>query len=273
MNKIFPDGHFCSPILSETDIKYSQKYKQHENSQKTLPGIKIDELLILNNIRLLGDLYKQSTIRFPMHKNQEYRFFFDNHMFSYMDAIILSLWIQYLKPKRIIEIGSGFSSCVMLDTCDKAQINTEFAFIEPYADRLKSLTDTKFLIEKYLQDVDIVIFEKLEPNDILFIDSSHVAKAGSDVNHIIHRILPLLKSGVYVHIHDVFWPFEYPEYWLNEGRCWNEIYMLRAFLEYNDKFEIQYFNDYIYKFYKHEAETFFPEINKNPGGSIWLRKK
>ena len=120
---------------------------------------------------------------------------------------------------------------------------------------------------------NISIFSKLGIGDILFIDSSHVAKAGSDVNHALHRILPLLKSGVYIHFHDIFWPFEYPDKWLDDGICWNEIYIVRSFLQYNNEFKIQYFNDYINRFYKEEACKYFPEIEKNPGGSLWLLKK
>jgi len=271
--KGFPDGHYYSPILSEKDMILSKKMKDTEIFKKDIPGIKINDCLINENIKILGEIYKNSVMRFPINKQPQYRYFFENEMFSYMDAIILTLWIQQLKPKYIIEVGSGYTSCVMLDTCEKMNLDTKLIFIEPHAERLKSLiTDTSNLIEKCVQDIDISLFENLGENDILFIDSSHVSKAGSDVNHIIHRILPNLKQGVFIHIHDIFWPFEYPEDWLKEGRSWNENYILRAFLQFNDHFQIVYFNDYIYRFCSEYAKTFFPEIEKNSGGSIWLKK-
>jgi hypothetical protein len=88
-----------------------------------------------------------------------------------------------------------------------------------------------------LQDVDQEIFARLKANDILFIDSSHVAKIGSDVNHLMSEILPILAPGVHIHFHDIFYPFEYPRQWVEEGRAWNEAYLLEAFLSFNSEFE------------------------------------
>ena len=111
-------------------------------------------------------------------------------------------------------------------------------FIEPHPKLLKSLLKQGDLerieiVPRPLQDVDLELFESLRANDILFIDSTHVAKIGSDVNRIFFEILPALATGVYVHFHDIFYPFEYPREWIYEGRAWNEAYMLRAFLMYN----------------------------------------
>jgi hypothetical protein len=83
------------------------------------------------------------------------------------------------------------------------------------------------------------IISNLNENDILFIDSTHVSKFNSDVNCIIHNILPALSKGVYIHFHDVMYPFEYPKNWLIEGRAWNEQYILRAFLEFNTNFKLR----------------------------------
>jgi hypothetical protein len=128
------------------------------------------------------------------------------------------------------------------------------------------------LIEKDLQQVDSELFSELEANDILFIDSSHVSKLDSDVNHLFFRILPVLKSGVFIHFHDVFYPFEYPLDWVYEGRAWNEAYLLRAFLQFNNKFQIQLMNTFIDCFHKEKYFREMPLVQKNPGGSIWLKK-
>src|SRR5205814_62343 len=115
-------------------------------------------------------------------------------------------------------------------------------------------------------------FEKLNSGDILFVDSTHVVKTGNDVNYILFEIIPRLKSGVLIHFHDIFYPFEYPKDWVFMGRNWNEDYFLKAFLMYNNEFEIILFSDYLHK---HHKEIFkeMPLCYKNSGGNLWIRKK
>ena len=104
------------------------------------------------------------------------------------------------------------------------------------------------IIEESIQDISLDIFSELKKNDILFVDSSHVCKTGSDLNEIFFKILPLLPEGIYVHFHDIWWPFEYPSEWLLDNKwSWNEAYFLRAFLQYNNSFEIAFYNDYFAK--------------------------
>jgi len=117
------------------------------------------------------------------------------------------------------------------------------------------------------------VFEQLDENDIFFLDSSHVSKTGSDVNYLIFEILPALKPGVLVHIHDILYPFEYPEEWvLKERRSWNESYLLRAFLQYNSAFEIVYWNNFVWHRMHEELGGLMPLCLENEGGSIWLRR-
>jgi hypothetical protein len=124
-----------------------------------------------------------------------------------------------------------------------------------------------------VQALDPAVFARLQGGDFLFIDSTHVMKTGSDVCHELFNILPLLKPGVFIHFHDIFWPFEYGKKWvLEENRSWNEIYGLRAFLMYNRAFEIVFFNDYWAKNHRETVREDYPALLKNGGGSIWLRK-
>jgi hypothetical protein len=186
--------------------------------------------------------------------------------------------IRHLKPRRIIEIGSGFSSCVTLDTNElflDSSIKT--TFIEPNPDLLLSLIKKNDknkikIIPKRLQDISLKVFGELGVNDILFIDSTHVSKINSDVNRIFFEILPALSSGIYIHFHDVFFPFEYSKAWIYEGRAWNEAYLLRSFLQYNSEFSVVLMNTFI----RHFHESFFrekmPLCLKDPGGSLWIRK-
>ena len=196
----------------------------------------------------------------------------------YSDAIMLYCMIRLLKPRRIIEVGSGFSSCVTLDTNELFFENSiTTTFIEPYPQLLLSLvkeTDKSnvTIIAERLQDVDLEQFDALQRNDILFIDSTHVSKINSDVNRIFFDILPRLSEGVHVHLHDIFFPFEYPKEWIYEGRAWNEAYLLRALLQYNSAFRVVLMNTFM----EHVHESFFakkmPLCLKNTGGSIWIRK-
>jgi hypothetical protein len=120
--------------------------------------------------------------------------------------------------------------------------------------------------------VDTSHFQQLEAGDILFIDSTHVTKAGSDVNQIMFDILPVLRPGVLIHFHDICYPFEYPKEWILTGRYWNEAYLLRAFLQYNSSFEIVFFNSYMGQLHSDQFSA-APLFLWNPGTSIWIRKK
>jgi hypothetical protein len=106
----------------------------------------------------------------------------------------------------------------------------------------------------------------------LFIDSSHVSKTGSDVNFELFDILPKLNSGVWVHIHDMFWPFEYPDAWIEEGRSWNELYMIRAFLTFNSGFRVKLFQHYLFEEHKEIWNMVQEKGISNPGGGLWLEK-
>jgi hypothetical protein len=129
------------------------------------------------------------------------------------------------------------------------------------------------LIVKKVENVNLDIFEKLEDGDILFIDSSHVARFGSDVNHIFFEILPRLKKGVYVHIHDVFFPYDYPKSWvITEHRFWSEQYLLHAFLLFNNSFEVILANNYLIHKFLPEVKRTFPNSPSFGGGSFWMRK-
>ncbi|WP_027087254.1 class I SAM-dependent methyltransferase [Cohnella panacarvi] len=199
-----------------------------------------------------------------------------NTSLSASDAVGLHCMLRLLKPNKMIEVGSGYTSAVTLDTNEFFLDNrVQLTFIEPYPDLLKSIlkpTDRISLIDRGLQDVPLEVFEQLDSGDILFIDSTHVSKVNSDVNYLFFEILPRLKKGVYIHLHDIFYPFEYPKKWIMDGLIWNELYLLRAFLLNNSAYSIQYFQNMM----DHKHMDLF--LEKWPydlpvqGGSIWLRK-
>jgi len=271
----YPLGHFYSPILSKKDFIDIEDQIWKEEESKTLPGINLNPE---KQVALLKDFEKYyNDIPFKDEASSEKRYHFNNTSYSYTDAIILYSFIRHFNPKKVIEIGSGYSSALMLDTKDIFKMETNYTFIEPYPKLLNSLlkeedkSSSKVLSTK-VQKVPVEVFSELEENDILFIDSSHISKAGSDVNYELFRILPNLKPGVIIHFHDVFYPFEYPKSWIERGRNWNEDYLLRAFLSFNNEFEILFFSDYMHKHFK-DAFINMPLAYKNTGGNIWLRRK
>lgn len=270
-----PSGHFYSPIPSIEEIKLKED-EIYKNIPGEIPGI---DLNVEKQIELLNK-FKEYYIELPFepYKKGKLRYFFENPNYSYSDAIFLHCMVRYLKPKKIIEVGSGYSSCVVLDTNELFFENKiSCTFIEPYPQLLLSLIregdkENINLIQRNLQDVDINLFSELSAGDILFIDSTHVSKINSDVNYIFFKVLPHINSGVYIHFHDIFYPFEYPKEWIYEGRAWNEVYLLRAFLQYNKEFKIQFYNTFLEHFYKDKFVSEMPLCMKNTGGSIWIKK-
>jgi predicted O-methyltransferase YrrM len=241
-----------------------------------LPGIALNGDEQLNLLDSFETFYNE--LPFADEKSNDLRYYYKNDCYCYSDAIFLYCMIRHLKPRKIIEVGAGFSSAVMLDTNEKFMKNSiNCTFIEPYPERLESLlksadNEMVTIYKKNLQEIPLELFEGLHENDILFIDSTHVAKFNSDVNYIIHKILPVLAHGVHIHFHDIFYPFEYPQEWLLQGRAWNEQYILRAFLEFNNEFKIIMFNTYLESMYKTRIINRFPLLYKNTGGSIWLKR-
>ncbi len=271
-NTCFKPGHFYSPVVSLKEIKEREEQIWAESSNKNLTGINLNSDKQIELLHSFLIYYKDLPFTGNKEKN---RYYFENIFYSYTDAIILYSFLRHFIPKRIIEVGSGFSSALMLDTADYFHADLNFSFIEPYPKRLKSLLrkqdkENVKILERKIQDIEPSYFETLEKNDILFIDSTHVSKTGSDVNYILFNILPRLKEGVLIHFHDIFYPFEYSKKWVYQGRSWNESYILRAFLTNNNKFEIILFNDYLHKHYKSSFEQ-MPLCHRNTGGSIWLK--
>ncbi|MBE0569079.1 MAG: class I SAM-dependent methyltransferase [Deltaproteobacteria bacterium] len=272
----FPPGHFYSPIPSLAEIERDDT-RIFGPVPRAIPGIDLREQEQLELLEKFLPYYR--TMPFPVHKTEGMRFYFENPQYSYSDGAILHCMIRHLQPGRIVEIGSGFSSCAILDT-NRLFFDGSISvtLIEPYPETLMSLfteEDAKQvkIVPLRLQDVGLEDFEALEPNDILFVDSTHVAKTGSDVNRIFFEILPALSSGVHIHFHDVFYPFEYLREWVYQGRAWNEIYLLRAFLQYNDRFRIVFMNSFLKGFHEEFFRENMPLCLKDRGGSIWIRKE
>lgn len=278
-----PPGHFYSPIPSLDEIRRRESTIFRARGAP-LAGIRLNEHEQLRFADRLAEYYGDQPFR--SERTADRRYYFENDSFHYCDAIVWHAMLRLLRPARVIEVGSGWSSGVLLDTNDLFLGGlTSCTFIEPYPERLLALLKPEDrlstrLIQTNLQDVPLDTFDALASGDVLFIDSSHVSKVGSDVNYAVFEIFPRLAPGVYIHVHDIFDGFEYPEDWVYQGRSWNEAYLLHAFLMYNPHFEIVLWNSWLERAHRGWLAATMPlclraaaDIRPQTSAqSIWLRK-
>jgi hypothetical protein len=266
-------GHYSSTIPSTKYIKKNRDrlFKSHDNND----GVNFNEKYQKELLTKFSQYFQDFTP--PCNQSPDKLYYYNNSMYGFNDAFILYCFLREYEPKRVIEVGSGFSSALMLDVSNEILSETHFTFIDPYSTTirniLKSNPSGKYnLIKKEIQNIDVSTYSELSEDDILFIDSSHVIKIGSDLSSLLYSVLPSLQNGVIVHIHDIWYPFEYPEKMLNEGRAWNEIYLIRAFLQYNSSFQILFYNSFVEGTYRDLIDRNMPGYFKDSGKSLWLRK-
>jgi predicted O-methyltransferase YrrM len=271
-----PPGHYFSPVVDPSEAGGYHK-KRLNDGLPDLRGIEINS----DDMRAFWERNLSFIQSCPFGTGVDERtsrYYFGNRVYDYGDATILRAMIHDRKPRRIIEIGSGFSTACTLDVVEELGLQASLTCIEPNAGRVKRLlrpADIRRvqIIEKPVQEIPLDVFRVLERNDILFIDSTHVLKTGSDVHYELFYILPSLNPGVVVHFHDIHFPFEYPWEWVHErNRSWNEVYAVRAFLTYNDRFRIVFFNSYFGIFHRCLIQKTYPPFLKNKGGALWLTR-
>lgn len=271
-------NHFYYPIPDTTKLNDALWLKHSE-----LVGININESKQLELMSLFEASFKNEYERFPRSKTDTpYDFYLGSGAFESVDAEVLYCMIRHFKPVRICEIGSGFTTylsaqAVLQNTLEDSRHKCELVAIEPYPNEtLKAgFPGLSKLIAREVQDVPLSEFKKLEENDILFIDSSHVLRIGNDVQYEHLDILPGLSKGVLVHIHDIFLPAEYPKRWVKERRrFWTEQYLLQAFLSFNDSFEVLWAGSYMHLNHPEKLERAFGSYNrgKTLPGSFWMRR-
>ena len=274
----YPPGHFYSPICNPHELRRRYRDPRESTLETHLPGIDLAPQAQLELWQSWAAFLPGARALLTDTTSRRYRL--PSSSYDVGDAIVYICMLCHLQPARLIEVGSGSSSAVALDAFDAFfPARPQCSFIEPYPSYLKSLLKNDDIhsieiIETGVQDVETNYFEKLQNSDILFIDSTHIVKTGSDVLYEIFEILPRLRPGVVVHFHDVFYPFEYPHEWVIERNySWNELYILRAFLTNNQDWEIMFFNDYFARLERAQVERDAPEMLANPGGGLWLRRR
>lgn len=276
--RTFEPGHFYSPI-PDLDELAPGRGAQAERAALESPALTLNDAVQRDLVERLGAFFEEFPYLEPS-RESGLRFTFEGQSaFREADAVALYGMLRHLRPRRIVEVGSGYSSALMLDTAERhlrpGGGEVAFTFIDPYPALVRSLVkegDRCEIIGAPVQQVPFAPFAALGDGDVLFIDSSHVVKMGSDVLHLVFEVLPRLSPGVVVHFHDIFWPFDYPDAWVREGRAWNEAYLLRAFLSFNDAFEILLFNSYLGAQHRDLLQRHLPASLENTGGSLWLRK-
>jgi len=250
-----PNGHFYSPVVDTDELK--ARLDQLYPDPPVAAGIDFNEA---SHEHLLRSVFPVLLADYDYPEQggadtQQTRFYTRNSQFSWLDSRSLFVLMRHWQPERVIEVGSGYSSLLMADV--NARFlggRTDITCIEPYPRPfLRSPQSGVRLLEQKVQEVDLARFAELQAGDLLFIDSSHVSKSGSDVNHLYLKVLPTLRPGVRVHVHDIFLPREYPIEWvIHENRSWNEQYMLQALLMYSSRFRVIYGCNY--------AHIRFPEL-------------
>lgn len=270
--------NYDSPVPDIADLDQ----RDHFNYRSLLPGIHWREEEQLAVLAQLGQMFGHECNWPADNTHNPYQYYTENVCFGYGCAAALHCFIRYFKPGRIVEIGSGFSSLVISSAIGvNAKANSEYIIIDPYPQPImNSLPRVTSFVKQRVELLDADFFERLGKNDILFVDSSHIVRMGSDVNYLVLEVLPRLAPGVIVHFHDIPMPWEYSRvYFTNPTfrRFWTESYLLQAFLCFNSQFEVLLAMRYLMTKHKEKFCSAFnhysPERHHAISGSFWMRRK
>jgi hypothetical protein len=263
--------HFYQPIPNTQSLAEALWNRPSE-----LVGIDMNDAMQLDLLRNHFPKFRGEYDQFPSEPTSEpSRFHLNNGLFDGTDALVAYCMVRHFQPRLIIEVGSGFSSLVAAEAIAKNK-SSALICVEPFPlDFLrKGVSGLRSLIEKKVEDIDLEFFSQLDSDDVLFIDSSHTVRIGGDVNYLFLEVLPRLKPGVIVHVHDIFFPFDYRRDWVvDELRFWAEQYLLQTFLTFNSEFEVLMANGYLGHHYMEDLKATFANSPWWGGGSFWMRRR
>ncbi len=274
--------HFYLPIPDSADLN-----EQFWQTRSQLVGIEMNDPAALDLLQNIFPLYAEEFRGlFPIHQSSDpTQFYLINGSFMAVDAHVYYTFIRHFKPKRVVEIGSG-ASTLLAATASRQNYKEKgeevhLTSIEPYPSPVlkKGFQGLSQLVERKVQDVNLELLTSLESGDILFIDSTHVLRAGGDVQFEYCEILPRLAPGVLVHIHDISLPKPYPRVYFEDNHYyWNEQYLLQAFLAFNSKYEVLWPGNYMMTKYPDSVCALFPEYHimresfpLSEPSSFWMR--
>lgn len=266
----FPPGHFFSPVVNPPLVRDYLAEEPRDMAGIDLDLARMEAFWAANREAIAG-------VPFTEAPDPAHRYCYGGGAYNHGDGITLWTMMHHFRPRRVVEIGSGYSTACMLDAAGHAGLDgLRMDCIEPYPARLLGLLrpgdmERVTIHPRGVQLMPLGMFESLEPNDILFIDSTHVLKTGSDVHYELFHILPVLKPGVIVHFHDCRFPFEYSEKQIfTKNLSWNEAYAVRALLMFSKRFRVFFWGSF---FAEHRAETIRatnPTYLRNPGSALWV---
>ena len=243
---------------------------------RNLPGINwniSEQLEMIKKFVFAKELENISQV-----KPSTLKFYLNNDTFESGDAEYWYQIIRTIKPKRIIEVGSGNSTLMAIKAINKNQEEDlnhkcDHICIEPY--EMPWLEETGVnVVRKKVQEIDLSFFSQLQANDILFIDSSHIIRPQGDVLFEYLELLPSLNKGVIVHMHDIFSPKNYLKKWLqDEVKFWNEQYLLEAFLSHNNSWKIVGSLNYLHHNHYDKLHSVAPFLTpEREPGSFYIQK-
>lgn len=230
-----------------------------------------DQLALLERLRVWARELEGTPTAKPSSEGQYY---FENGAFGAPDAIVYYAMIREFRPRTVLEVGGGYSTLIAAQASLRNG-DTRVRVIEPYPSAVltRGFPGLSALLPRRLQEVDPAEFEALASGDILFVDSTHVCKIDSDVNHLVLRILPRLAPGVLVHFHDIHLPRDYGKgLVLRHKRFWSEQYLLLAFLLFNKAFHVVWGSRYMGHSAADALRAAFPFAPKLMGSSLWIKK-
>jgi predicted O-methyltransferase YrrM len=259
--------HFYQPVPDTRDL-----VPELWRNGSALAGI---DMRADTQLALLDELsrYAAELDDVPFEKpDDKTTFYLENPMFSGTDALVLYAMLRHVKPRCILEVGSGFSTLLAVRAV-AANMGGKITCIEPHPPDFLRKLDVE-VIPQQVQTLDYATFESLAENDVLFIDSSHVVKCGGDVNFLFLEVLPRLRPGVLVHVHDIFLPREFPRDWMVDlHHFWTEQYLLHAFLIFNSGFRVLLANAYLDEHHKEALKRAFPRSSWWGGASFWMARQ
>lgn len=263
-------GYHVTPVHFYEPIPDTRAFAPDLFTQEsTLPGIDLNEQAQISLLHQFSSNYRDEYSKFAYDQaKRKNEFFFENGAFETVDAEILYCMIRHFKPKHIIEIGSGFSTLVTAtairqNTADSHEYQCELTCVEPYPKEwISEIPEVSQIVQSKVEKVPLETFSKLQHNDILFIDSSHIINIYNDVCFEYLEVLPGLNDGVLVHIHDIILPQRYCEYWLDSKYFWNEQYLLQAFMACNTSFQILWAGNFMHLRHPNELAQAFPSYSR-----------
>jgi predicted O-methyltransferase YrrM len=268
---VFPiRDHFYEPLFDPRHLRHDL------DDARDLPGI---DWNVDGQLETIGQLdYAEELREFPMQETPGAPFHYANGAFGPGDAEVLYGMLRHLRPSRLLEIGSGYSTRVAQaalarNLVDDSAAATHHVCVDPYAADGIEETGAEVLRVR-VEELDLDRFRALEAGDILFIDSSHVLRPQGDVLFEFLRVLPVLAPGVVVHVHDIHSPADYPRAWvIDEVRLWGEQYLLEAFLSMNDGYRVLAALAFLQRSHPEALHRACPILADHPQdrpGSFWM---